>query len=84
MRPRDPEDASSFNISEDLIPVPQLKSSSIVSVSFSGLLNPPLRLQTNQTECGGQLWPAGMALAEYLLRGKLEEMRGKKMYVRRY
>ncbi len=31
---------------------------------------------------GGKLWPAGMVLAEYLLRNKMDEIEGKKMFVR--
>ena len=69
-------------ISEDLIPQPAAKASTTVSMSFSDVLSPPLCLQTNQTKCGGQLWPAGMVLAEYLLRTRKDELRGKTMFVR--
>ena len=69
-------------ISEDLAPCTLLPSSRIVTLSFSGLLSPPLQLQTNVSQCGGQLWPAGMVLSEYLIRHHLDELRGKKMFVR--
>lgn len=71
----------SIDISEDLVPQPSAKASDLVSLPFAGLLNPPLLLQTNQTECGGQLWPAGMVLAEYLIREKKDTLRGKTMFV---
>ncbi len=71
-----------LTISEDLIPSAPLPSSTITTLSFSNLLNPPLRLQTNVSECGGQLWPAGMVLSEYLIRHHLDDMRGKTMFVR--
>ena len=75
-------DAASLIISEELIPQPDSKPSNIVSLSFSNLLHPALRLQTNQKECGGQLWPAGIVLAEYLLQEKRKELRSKTMFVR--
>ena len=77
----DVEYAVDLTISEDLIPQPIHKSSTTVSLSFSTLLEPPLLLHTNQTKCGGQLWPAGMVLAEYLLRFELSSMNGKVMYI---
>ena len=73
---------SHLTISEDLIPSREIQESQIVSLDFNGLLNPPLQLQTDVSECGGQLWPAGMVLAEYLLRNKMEGLRGKTMFVR--
>ena len=71
-----------LSISEDLVPSTVVIPSQEVTIAFDGLLNPPLVLQTNETECGGKLWPAGMVLAEYLLRNKMDEIRGKKMFVR--
>lgn len=71
-----------FSISEDLVPSTIKPPSQTVTLDFSGLLNPPLILQTNEKECGGQLWPAGMILAEYLLQHKMDELRGKMMFVR--
>ena len=68
-----------LSIPDELVPQPIPKSSSTVPLSFSGLLEPPLLLRTNQSKCGGQLWPAGMVLAEYLLRNELSSLKGKVM-----
>ena len=68
-------------ISEELVPQRQHKDSASESL-FSDLLDPPLKLQTNQSQCGGQLWPAGMVLAEFLIRERLEDLRSKTMFVR--
>ena len=76
------EEHSLLSISEDLVPSPIPKPSQQVTLAFEGLLDPPLVLQTNETECGGKLWPAGMVLAEYLLRNKMAEVEGKTMFVR--
>jgi hypothetical protein len=79
----DPSEAfSHLSVSEDLVPSRTEQQSQIVTLNFKGLLNPPLKLQTDVSECGGQLWPAGMVLAEYLLRNKMDELRGKTMFVR--
>lgn len=77
----DPTDASSplLAVPEDLIASKPHVLPRIVSLSFSGLLNPPLRLLEDRTEVGSQLWPAGKALAEYLLRCKMDELQGKTM-----
>ncbi|KAK4691060.1 hypothetical protein P7C71_g5865, partial [Lecanoromycetidae sp. Uapishka_2] len=77
-----PDSLPPFSISEDLVPSPVKPPSRTVTLSFNNNLNPPLILQTNEKECGGQLWPAGMVLAEYLLREKIESLRGKTMFVR--
>ena len=76
------EELSILSISEDLVPTPFKIPSQEVTLAFEGYLNPPLILQTNETECGGKLWPAGMVLAEYLLRNKMPVMEGKEMFVR--
>ena len=76
------EELALLSISEDLVPSTAVTPSQEVIIAFDGLLNPPLVLQTNETECGGKLWPAGMVLAEYLLRNKMVEIQGKKMFVR--
>ncbi|KAL2042293.1 hypothetical protein N7G274_004781 [Stereocaulon virgatum] len=74
----DPSEAfSHLSVSEDLVPSRTEQQSQIVTLNFKGLLDPPLKLQTDVSECGGQLWPAGMVLAEYLLRNKMDELRGK-------
>ena len=69
-------------VSEDIVAQREIIASSIVSLSFDGLLGTPLRLQTNQKQCGGQLWPAGMALADFLIRERLDELKGRNMFVR--
>jgi len=53
------------------------------SLDFDGLLQVPLLLYEDvKPGCGGQLWPAGMVLAKYLLRKPhLTEFRGKRMFV---
>ena len=76
------EELALLSISEDLVPSTVVIPSQEVIIAFDRLLNPPLVLQTNETECGGKLWPAGMVLAEYLLRNKMVEIQGKKMFVR--
>ena len=43
-----------LDISEDIVPARPVVSSSIVSQTFDGFLDPPLKLQTNQTQCGGE------------------------------
>ena len=79
----DPSDAfSQLSVSEELVPSRAEEQSSIVTLNFKGLLNPSLKLQTDVSECGGQLWPAGMVLAEYLLQNKMDVLRGKTMFVR--
>ncbi|GIJ82489.1 hypothetical protein Asppvi_000997 [Aspergillus pseudoviridinutans] len=60
---------ATFDVSEYLVPVRELKSAGNTSVSFDGLLEEPLVLKEDLKEgCGGQLWPAGIVLAKYLLR----------------
>ncbi|KAI4225487.1 MAG: hypothetical protein L6R36_003877 [Xanthoria steineri] len=63
-----------ISITEDLVPSTASKCPSVTSIAFDGLLNPPLLLQDDPTECGGQLWPGGMVLATYLLRTKMTEL----------
>lgn len=70
-----------ISITEDLVPSTASKCPSVTSIDFDGLLNPPLLLQDDPTECGGQLWPGGMVLATYLLRTKMTELQGKAMLV---
>ena len=57
-----------FEVPEDLIPARERKLAGQAPVSFSGRLDPPLLLHEDLKDgCGGQLWPAGIALAEFLL-----------------
>ncbi|KAG4443457.1 hypothetical protein IFR05_001027 [Cadophora sp. M221] len=54
---------------EELTAVPAYKAASTTSVNFSSLLEPPLQLHEDlKSGCGGQLWPAGMVLAQQMLR----------------
>lgn len=76
-------DDAFFMLSEDLIPSAPPDLPARISLDFSGLLDPPLILESDRKEgCGGQLWPAGKALAKYLLQCKMDELRGKTMFVR--
>ena len=75
--PSSSPDLAFLSISEDLVPVRPAKVAGQSSISFSDLLRPPLLLHEDLKEgCGGQLWPAGMVLAEHLL-GDVEGLRGK-------
>ncbi|KAE8376476.1 putative methyltransferase-domain-containing protein [Aspergillus bertholletiae] len=57
-----------FDVSESLVPARDLKRVGHTEISFGGLLKEPLILKEDLKEgCGGQLWPAGMVLARYLL-----------------
>ena len=76
------EDPAQFLISEDLVPSIIQKQSQTVALTFDGLLDPPLILHTNEKECGGQLWPAGMVLAKYMIESKLNALKGRTMFVR--
>ncbi|KAI9754718.1 MAG: hypothetical protein M4579_004565 [Chaenotheca gracillima] len=71
---------TSLDISEDLVQSPSHKQAGTTVLDLNGLLPAPgLRLREDLSEgCGGQLWPAGIALAEYILRYQREELRGKK------
>ncbi|KAE8145588.1 putative methyltransferase-domain-containing protein [Aspergillus avenaceus] len=58
-----------LNISESLVPVRNHKGVACTEIAFDGFLKEPLVLREDLKEgCGGQLWPAGMVLAKYLLR----------------
>ena len=60
------------------VPAPEIKFAGITSIAFDGLLDPPLRLHEDLREgCGGQLWPAGMVLAKYMLTHHRHDLRGK-------
>jgi hypothetical protein len=65
-----------FALSEDLVQLPTYKAATTQSVDFDGILDPPLLLHEDLARgCGGQLWPAGMRLAKYLLRTKRDELK---------
>ena len=76
-----PLNSDGLIISEDLVPSVPRKESQIVALDLGGFLDPPVLLQTNETQCGGQLWPGGKVLAEYLLREKADDLAGKTMFV---
>jgi protein N-lysine methyltransferase METTL21A len=60
---------SPLAIGEDFAPLPTYKTATTTSVNFSGLLERPLKLQEDlKSGCGGQLWPAGIVLAQHILR----------------
>ena len=64
-----PSDNDVFAISHSLIPEPTHKLAGQTELAFGGLLSSPLILHEDlQGGCGGQLWPAGMTLARYLLQ----------------
>ena len=57
------------------VPLRDNKPAGITSISFDGLLDPPLLLHEDLKEgCGGQLWPAGMVLAKYVLSHSRHEL----------
>ena len=71
-----------LTVAEDLVPLRDEEVPSTASIHFDGLLNPPLTLKQDMKEgCGGKTWPAGMVLAEYLLRCKLDSLKAKTMSV---
>lgn len=52
-----------------IIPDRENRSAATTSTDFDGLLSKPLLLQEDlKNGCGGQLWPAGMTLAKYMLK----------------
>ncbi|KAH7419925.1 putative methyltransferase-domain-containing protein [Cadophora sp. MPI-SDFR-AT-0126] len=62
---------------EELTAVPAYKAASTTSVNFSNLLDRPLRLHEDlKSGCGGQLWPAGMVLAQHMLRYHRDSLQG--------
>ncbi|KAI9924047.1 hypothetical protein ASPWEDRAFT_167304 [Aspergillus wentii DTO 134E9] len=74
----DSESDAPFNVSETLIPFRDIKPVDNSSVSFDGILDNPLVLKEDLKDgCGGQLWPAGMVLAKYLLRRHHSDFSGK-------
>lgn len=78
------EETDSFlSVTEELVPSLPPNLPTTTTLDLSGLLTPPLILQTDLKEgCGGQLWPAGRVLAKYLVQCKMDELREKTMFVR--
>ena len=72
-----------LNFSDDIVELPTIKQSGTTELDFQGLLPLPLKLHEDLKKgCGGQLWPAGMVLANYMLRRQKTSVQGKTMYVR--
>jgi protein N-lysine methyltransferase METTL21A len=73
---------TSFTISESLVPTRDRKEAGLAAVNVNGLLEKPLLLKEDLTDgCGGQLWPAGMLLSDYMLREHRFDLGGKTMFV---
>lgn len=71
-----------LDISQELIQSPDHKVAGTSEATFDGLLDQPLKLHEDLTEgCGGQLWPAGIVLAKYLLRKPKDAFHGFSMFV---
>jgi protein N-lysine methyltransferase METTL21A len=65
---------------ESLAPVRVNNTASTTALSLENLLDPPLVLHQDLKEgCGGQLWPAGMVLARYMLRHHRHDLADKTM-----
>jgi hypothetical protein len=78
----DEEQSTFLNFDEDLVQLPTIKSSGTSEIDFDHLLATPLKLHEDLKEgCGGQLWPAGMVLAKYMLRKHRHSLKNKKMSV---
>ncbi len=73
---------SPLALADKFTPLPAYKAAGTTETDFDGLLPPgkPLRLHEDLTNgCGGQLWPAGMTLARYMLRYHAGSLAGKRM-----
>lgn len=72
-----------LDVPEDLVPSRNDVVQPTVSLDFGGLLKQPLLLQQSLKEgCGGKTWPAGIVLAEYFLRCKMDRLNDMTMSVR--
>ena len=80
------EDEGEFlHISEDLVQHAEIKAAGTSAIDFDGILETPLKLHENLANgCGGQLWPAGMVLAKYILRCPWGMLKDKTMYANPY
>lgn len=77
-----PSSPEEFVISESLAPRRENSAAVTTDTSFDGLLKDPLHFKEDLKDgCGGQLWPAGMALAKYLLSRHATDLSDKKMWV---
>jgi hypothetical protein len=81
-RPVSPSNPDVFDVSDSLAPPRVSKAASTTTLTFDGLLKDPLRLKEDLKDgCGGQLWPAGIFLAKYLLGQHSSDLSGKTMSV---
>jgi protein N-lysine methyltransferase METTL21A len=65
---------------ESLVPARVNNTPIITAISCDNLLQPPLVLHQDLKEgCGGQLWPAGMVLAKYMMRHHSYDLADKTM-----
>lgn len=72
----------SFDVSESLAPPRVNHVAGTTTLDFDGFLKEPLILKEDlKNGCGGQLWPAGIILARYLLYQHSADMSGKTMWV---
>jgi hypothetical protein len=78
----DEEQSTFLNFGEELVQLPTIKASGTSEIDFDGLISTPLKLHEDLKEgCGGQLWPAGMVLAKYMLRKHGHSLKNKSMSV---
>ncbi|KAI0812148.1 putative methyltransferase-domain-containing protein [Xylaria sp. FL0064] len=81
----DAEEGESFSplaLVDNFTPLPAYKAAGTTETDFDGLLpaGKKLRLHEDLTNgCGGQLWPAGMTLARYMLRYHARDLAGKRI-----
>ena len=78
----DEEQGTFLNFDEDLVQLPTIKPSRTSEIDFDHLLVTPLTLHEDLKEgCGGQLWPAGMVLAKYMLQKHKHSLKNQTMSV---
>ncbi|KAI0098699.1 putative methyltransferase-domain-containing protein [Nemania sp. FL0031] len=73
---------SPLALAEDFTPLPVYKAAGTTETDFDGLLPADGRLRLHEdlkNGCGGQLWPAGMTLARYLLKYHKKSLAGKRI-----
>ncbi|KAI1735494.1 putative methyltransferase-domain-containing protein [Xylaria scruposa] len=76
------DEFSPLALAEDFTPLPTYKAAGTTETDFDGLLpaGKQLRLREDlKNGCGGQLWPAGMTLARYMLRYHAKSLAGKRI-----
>ncbi|KAI0856261.1 putative methyltransferase-domain-containing protein [Xylaria cubensis] len=76
------EEFSPLALAEDFTPLPAYKAAGTTETDFDGLLPAGKQLRLHEdlkNGCGGQLWPAGMTLARYMLRYHAKSLAGKRI-----